>query len=136
MERTTLQVPFLPRQVDTGPYFGAFLFLYGNAAAVIGLMMQMIGAGTFWGVNSEVVMEHLPWMNFPLFLGFLFLIQLISMLFVYIFVTPSVIRFNWWQAYRHHNPVRDDFRVVLEKLEEMQKKLEELSNKAACEGGG
>ena len=103
----------MPHQYNLGNVPGAALFLYGNAMGVIGILANLMGASTFFAVFFSEVFPSVPY--------WLFMLLVISlypflMWLVYVFITPSVISFNNYQACKHENPIMDNLQMIKDKI--------------------
>jgi len=103
-----LRIP-LPRQYNLGNLPGAFIYLYGNASGVIGILSTFMGAGTFFMV---FVLHFIPTAQVWQFYILLALMFPIIMILVYMFVTPSVIAISNLQGWKHENPWREDLKQI------------------------
>jgi len=116
-----LKLP-LPKQYDTGSFIGSVLFLYGRGMGLVGIATTLMGMMTWYAVSTErwPFLGVVPIWGFALIWGFFFTLV---MIFVYMFVTPSVIAFSNLQSAKHENPIMESCRRIEKELEEIKKKL-------------
>ena len=81
------------------------------------------------GIRDWLIQHGLSWIKIYIWLGFMGLIALIAMVVEYKFVYPSFYAFRSKQEYTHQSPLRADLLKVLEKLDDIDKRLNKLEGK-------
>ena len=111
----------LPKQYYLGNLPGRFIFLYGNAANVFGMMSLVFGSSTWFMVATSYF-----GIQFSILIFYALLMVGIPtvMVLYWMFVTPSQIGVANEQSYRHFNPAMDKLEEIIARLERIEKHLE------------
>lgn len=92
---------------------GNFISVLYTAAPMIGVIMYVVNACTFYMVAKE---KYFPWLSLPLFIGIIIIGLVILLVVFFKFVLPSYYAFINRQTYDHKNPVADDLKKIKQKL--------------------
>ena len=93
-------------------WIGTFINILYTTAPLLGILMYIINAMTFYAVASVYILEILPWFSLPVFIVLL-VVGVIVLLFVfYKFIYPSYYAFINRQSYIHNNPIRKDLAKI------------------------
>lgn len=105
----------LPPQYNTGPLIGSLLFIYGRGIGLVGIVVTLMSAGTWYVVSTGRWPELavIPLWGFLLILAGIFALL---MIFAYMIVAPSSIAFGNLQTYKHENPIKEQ----LDRIEQRQ----------------
>jgi len=95
---------------------GTFINVLYLTAPMLGMVMYIINATTFYAVAFPYIHKYIAWLNLPIFLAFLILGILIMLLIFYKFVYPSYYAFLNKQTYMHQNPMQRDLDLIKKKL--------------------
>ncbi len=108
---------FIFKQYNMGPGLGMAKDTFGRAMtyqAPVTLLLMLLTA-----YNTMMLREELryitQWFNFLYFVGIIFFVVLLLMLFVWKVEMPSSIRMGNQQQFKHHN-------LLSQQIEEMEKK--------------
>ncbi len=71
----------------------------------------------------DFMIQYLPWINFPMFIGAIIVTILIAMVIEYKFILPSTWGFTNRQQYEHRNPIREDLSEIKERLTGIEEHL-------------
>lgn len=117
-------------QKKTSPFLGAIISVY-TSTAILYSPLTLIGvATTLYGLFGEVTIKKwLPWFSFPVLLAFMIVFILIMMVIFNKIVIPSMYAFQVQQQYKHQNPLVTDMKLVIKKLDEINKRLDEIEGK-------
>ena len=123
-----MRIPRLvSRQYNLGLKLGAFRILIANVMFYVSMVnFVMISMVAYNTTLREELQPYAPWFNFPVFVGVMVCGILLAMVVEFKFVMPSVVTFNNSQWYKHQNPAREDLKLILEKIEELEEKIKEL----------
>jgi len=114
------------KQYSTGPWLGGLKDLASRAVFYLSLLNFIQISATFYYITLKPNYQwFLPWVSFGAYFGILMFLVLIVMFLEYKFVIPSTYMFLNRQEYLHQNLIRKDLRRLQEKLERIEKKLDE-----------
>ena len=110
----------IPSQKKTGPLIGGLKELFGRTSfyiTVINFMLLIVTA--YYTTIRDFV-------NMP-FIWFFVIIMLIlgfAMLIEYVYILPSSMIFQNSQSYKHENPFKNDIQLILNRLDEIEQKID------------
>ena len=78
---------------------------------------------TTYAVTREWLVQWIPWVTFPLFLGAIVTFYLCGMLVVYKFLYAAYFAHRNNQEYKHKNPIRQDIADLQNDMEKIKKAL-------------
>jgi hypothetical protein len=106
---------------------------YLTAVNFLLLLWLNISNTAYDEIIRDFMTKHMPWFNFPIFMGILFAFMLVAMYFEYKYVIPSSWKFQNWQWYEHGNPMRTELGKMEKRLD---KRLEVIEKKLGNVGKG
>jgi hypothetical protein len=95
---------------------GTFINVLYLTAPILGIVMSIVNAITFYAVVNEYLHKIVPWLSLPLFIGLLMVGGLVLLLLFYKFIYPSYYAFLNKQTYIHENPMQRDLDLIKKKL--------------------
>lgn len=110
---------YIPVQKNTGPIIGAMKDVFGRSLfyiSIINFFLLIVTA--YYTTIRNVVSIPFSW-----FIGFTMILIILAMIFEYVFVMPSSYAFANTQSYKHHNPLKDDVKLILERLDEIEENI-------------
>lgn len=113
-------IKYIPTQKDTGQYIGALKELFGRTSfyiTVINFFLLIVTA------YYTTIRNFIP-ISFLSFMAIAVLIVCIAMVIEYIVILPSSVAFQNHQAYKHTNPLKDDVKLILKRLDEIENKMD------------
>lgn len=103
------------KQFNLGASFGGIRLQAANALVYVTIVNTfMIGAAAI-----RTIQEWLPWVTFPMLVGFEAIVYAAAIIFEHVFTYKAVVSYNTGQAYIKENPVVKD----LELLKDNQSKI-------------
>lgn len=109
-----------PSQRNTGQLIGAVHVLLGRTTFYISILnFFMLILTAYYTTIRNIVTIPFTW-----FLLSMLVIIFIAMVLEYVVILPSTIIFNNMQMYKHNNPLKDDIKLVLKRLDEIENKIE------------
>ena len=116
----------LTKQYHISGWVGALKDLFTRVVFyVTALNFVLLAATAYHTTLRETIQSQLPWLTFPVFLGVLVVLVLISMVIEYKIVLPSTIAYLNEQGYKHQNPIR----AQLDRIEKMLADMQEREKK-------
>lgn len=109
----------IPTQRNTGQVIGAAHVLLGRTTFYISIInfLLLIVTAYYTTIRNFIAVPFI-W-----FLSFTVLIVIFAMIIEYVVILPSSIIFNNIQMYKHDNPLKDDIKLVLERLDDIEEQL-------------
>ncbi len=95
---------------------GTFINVLYMTAPMLGIVMYIINAMTFYTVASEYIQKVIPWFTLPIFILTLVLGVILLLIFFYKFIYPNYYTFLNHQSYTHNNPIRKDLEMIKKHL--------------------
>jgi hypothetical protein len=95
---------------------GTFINVLYLTAPMLGIVMYIINATTFYAVAFPYIHKYVSWLSLPIFLLFLILGVLVLLLVFYKFIYPSYFSFLNRQTYIHDNPIQKDLAKIKKNL--------------------
>lgn len=115
----------LLRQHQVGQLPGAIKFSFGRTLAYVGYVnFALLGAVAYNTTLRDILLQYMPWLTFPAFMGIMVAGVMGAMWLDYKFMMPSEMHFSQKQTWRHKSPVRGELKRILEKLEQIEKKID------------
>ena len=109
----------VPNQRDTGQLIGAVHVLLGRTTFYISILnFFMLIVTAYYTTIRNLVSIPFIW-----FVLSMLVVILIAMVLEYVVILPSTIIFNNVQAYKHENPFKDDIKLILNRLDDIEDKL-------------
>lgn len=117
------------RQYNLGRWLGAYYTqLQYSASYMVFINLTMLSV-TMWASARAQIVDLLPWLTFPLFLAIALVLLLVVLpLFDYVFMMKSRMSYQNEQSWRHNNPANEILARVEEKLDRIQKEIDELKS--------
>ena len=116
-------IKYIPSQKDTGQYIGAVKELFGRTSFYITVInfFLLIVTAYYTTIRNFIPISFLSFMLFMVF------IVCIAMVIEYVIILPSSVAFQNLQAYKHTNPLKDDIKLILKRLDEIEKEVERVN---------
>lgn len=112
------------RQYNLGVGFGGLRILVSSVIAYVSLVNFVLICVIAYNTTLRAAIQpHLPWFNFPTFIGIAAGFFLIAIILEYKFVVPSTTTYGNLQGYKHRNPIRKDLELIIKKLEKIEKEI-------------
>lgn len=112
-------IKYIPSQINTGPWIGALKDLFSRSIfyiSIINFFLLIITA--YYTTIRNFVQIPFLW-----FIIITVLIIVLAMIVEYIIILPSCYVFNNSQVYKHDNPLKDDIKLVLDRLDIIEDKI-------------
>ncbi|NOR85465.1 hypothetical protein GQ473_05060 [archaeon] len=112
-------IKYIPSQQDTGQYIGAIKELFGRTSfyiTVINFFLLIVTA------YYTTIRDFIP-ISFLTFIATTVLMVCVAMVIEYVVILPSSVVFQNIQAYKHTNPLKDDVKLILERLDKIDEKI-------------
>jgi hypothetical protein len=111
------------------PLIGALKDILTQTLFYVSAINFILIAATAYGTTLGGPIQHsFPWLKFPVFMGFLFLVVITGMFIEYKYVYPSLYCFKNQQEYTHENLIRKDLEEIKRTLKDMKAELEKGSD--------
>jgi hypothetical protein len=114
------------KQVDTGAWWGGFKSLVSSAGGYASWTSLALQVFNFYLLSSGWFNERNISIPLWLFGISVFLFAIGVFIFEWKVTLPSSYKFTNRQAYEHGNPIREDLNKVINKLNHIQKELDEI----------
>jgi uncharacterized membrane protein len=95
---------------------GTFIHVLYMAAPMLGIVMYIINAVTFYTVAREHIINVLPWFSLGVFIIVLVVGVVVMLMIFYVFIYRSYYTFLNRQTYEHNNPIRKDLEMIKKRL--------------------
>lgn len=109
----------LPSQRNTGQVIGAVHSLLGRTTFYISIINFFLLIVTAYYTTLR---NFIP-VPFIWFLISMVFIIVIAMILEYVVILPSSVMFSNMQSYKHDNPLKDDIKLILNRLDDIENKL-------------
>ena len=108
---------WLLKQYNLGKWIGGGKTLFNRTMSYGSMVTSLSINLILWEtVVKEWASLNLPWLSYPIFLGFFLLGFLVSPLLDFKFIMPSDVSFGFWQWWNHpENELRKDIEELLER---------------------
>jgi type I restriction-modification system DNA methylase subunit len=117
------------KQYNFGPLIGGIKDIAQYTAFYVTIINFILIAVTAYNTTlRDWILKELPWFSFPIFIVTLVVLVGIAMILEFKFVYPSIWAFRNKQEYTHTSLLRKDLKEVLDRLEKLEKKIDENSN--------
>ena len=113
-------IRLLPSQRNTGQIIGGVHSLLGRTTFYISIINFFLLIATAYYTTLRNFI-HIP---FILFVLSMVLIICIAMVLEYVVILPSSVIFSNMQSYKHDNPLKDDIKLILERIDELETKID------------
>lgn len=112
-------IKHVPIQKNTGQLIGAVNELFGRTSFYITVInfLLLIVTAYYTTIRNFI---HIP---FIWFMFIVLLVVLIAMVIEYVIILPSSVIFQNTQAYKHDNPLKDDIKLILKRLDDIEKRF-------------
>lgn len=109
----------IPSQRNTGQHIGALKELFGRTSFYITVInfFLLIVTAYYTTIRNFIPVSFISFMAFAVFL------VCVAMVVEYVIILPSSMAFQNLQAYKHTNPLKDDVKLILKRLDEIEKKI-------------
>lgn len=108
------------------PYVGPVKSLFGGVLFYLSpISFIMLSITTYKVAIAPWAALHASWLSLWVFLGILPVVIILGLIVEFKFVVPSITSYSNVQGYIHNSPFVRDLQIVLKKLDEIKKKLEE-----------
>ena len=110
----------IPSQKKPGQFIGGLKELFGRTSfyiTVINFMLLIVTA--YYTTIRDFVNMPFIW-----FFAIIMLILGFAMFIEYVYILPSSMIFQNSQSYKHENPLKDDIKLILNRLDEIEKKID------------
>lgn len=113
-------INYIPTQKNTGQHIGAIKELFGRTSFYITIInfFLLIVTAYYTTIRNFIPISFISFMAFAVFLVG------VAMIIEYVVILPSSMAFQNLQAYKHTNPFKDDIKLVLKRLDEIEKKID------------
>jgi hypothetical protein len=109
----------LPSQRNTGQIIGAVHSLLGRTTFYISIInFFLLIATAYYTTFRNFISIPFTW-----FMLVMVLIVGIAMVLEYVVILPSSVMFSNMQSYKHENPLKDDIKLILNRLDDIEDKL-------------
>lgn len=112
-------VSLIPSQKNTGQYIGAVKELLGRTSFYITIINFLLLIITSYYTTIRFIIP----VSFFIFISAVLILVCAAMLVEYIVILPSSVVFQNYQAYKHSNPLKDDIKLILNRLNEIENKI-------------
>lgn len=113
-------VKYIPKQKNTGQWIGAAKDIFSRSTFYISIInFFLLVATAYYTTVRDFISIPFIW-----FVGFAVSIIILAMLLEYTIILPSCYAFNNAQAYKHDNPLKDDVKTILERLDTIEDKID------------
>lgn len=97
------------KQINLGKGFGVYFTELQNSMGLVGLGSSLMNLTVLWAVAGEQIRALIPWLNYPLFTGLVFLVVLVILPVIhwfFLYAAPQQVQSE--QSYKHNNPFKSD----------------------------
>lgn len=115
----------IPKQKKISPFWGGLKDLLSRTmfyVAIINFMLIVI-------MSYHTSLKEIIQIPFWIFILILTICLFIIMIFEYMIMLPSSTAFSNIQSYKHENPIKEDLKNILKKIEVIEEHLKNKNNK-------
>ena len=112
----------LPEQKKVSSFWGGIKSVVGSVTFYVGILNFLLLLVTAYNTTLKYYISLPFWVYLVLMISALFIIGVIE----YLWIIPSAVVFSNQQAWKHDNPVREDLKVIKDKISELENKIDNL----------
>lgn len=110
---------YIPEQKNTSQYIGGLKELFGRTSFYVTMINFLLLIVTAYYTTIRFIIP----ISFLVFLTIVIILVCVAMLVEYVVILPSSVVFQNHQAYKHSNPLKDDIKLILNRLDDIENKL-------------
>ena len=110
------------------PWLGALVDSLYTSLPILSIINFLSILTVLYATTREYLVEWVPWLTYSMFLGFLVILTLCVMVFIYKFVIPSIWTFRGKQLYGFESELMQEVRELRKEVEGLKEDLQRKEN--------